>query len=333
MTQPLSHPFPWSDYVVHLPHPAHLADHYGEEEAEARAASLRQVRYLLLVGSLDRPRKVAVDAAARLGMPRVGTYFDVGNDRAVVDREFNIEVIDIGEGAHAAIISHGIGMSGAEIVIYEMLSLLNLDRQRRGLSGQHVLCGVGRSGTRATLRSDVALGSVGISTASLSDDFQVAMPDPLLLSMCHQTTQALNMPCALGSGISTAYFWSGQGRPLPQQRPQPPAMIDRAHAASQARLWSWVERGVSFVEMEDFTVNAACRWLGIPSVTVGAVIARRYDEVLGKFVLAYDREAKKQSELWPAEALLRTFQQHWAYVRAEGGPARALKLPSDRDWY
>jgi uridine phosphorylase len=326
MTQPPRSAFPWADYVVHLPQPAH----FGDAEGEARARLLRDVRYLLLVGSLDRPRRIAIDAQERLGMPRVGTYFDVGADRAVMDREFNIEVVDIGGGAHAAVVSHGIGMSGAEIVIYELLSLINLDRQQRGLPGQHVLCGVGRSGTRATLRSDVPLGCVGISTASFSDDFQVALPDPNLLALCHQTAESLGMPCALGSGISTAYFWSGQGRPLPTQRPIPGPLWDRGAVARQDHLWSWVERGISFVEMEDYTVNAACRWLGIPSVTVGAVIARRYNQVLGQFVLDYDRDAKKKSELQPAEVLLRTFQRHWAQVQASGGPAAALHLPEDQ---
>jgi uridine phosphorylase len=287
---------------------------------------LRNIRYLLLVGSLDRPRKIAEYAVENLGMSRVGTYFDIGSDRAVVDREFNIEVIDMGGGAHAAIASHGIGMSGAEIVILELMSLINLDRQLRGLDDQHLLCGVGRSGTRATLRSDIPLGCVGISTASFSDDFEVALPDPHMLSLCEQAAKAGGHPYALGSGISTAYFWSGQGRPLPMQRPQAPAILTRNDAARQARLWSWVEQGISFVEMEDFTVNTACRWLGIPSVTVGAVIARRYNEVLGKFVLDYDRDAKKKSELQPADVLLRAFRQHWTHVQSVGGPAAALGL-------
>ena len=306
---------PWRDFIVHLPTPDAFASKGGAAEVARRAELLRGVRYFVLVGSLDRPRRIAKHAVASLGMSPVGSYFDLADDRGVADREFNIEVISLdgSPDAKVAIVSHGIGMSGAEIVIAELFALVNLVHETT-LAEPRLICGVGRSGTRGTL-ANIPYGTVGINTVSYSDTFETATPDPTLMQLCAETAKAHDIPYRLGPGISTRYFWSGQGRALPLQRALPHAREQHRQHTLQEHLWEWVERGIAFVEMEDHTVSSICQRIGIPSVTMGVVIARRYDPAKGQFVLDYDLESKKRDELLPAEVLLRSFREHWSGAR------------------
>lgn len=304
-------PIDWHDYVVHLP----LPQDFGTERAAARAALLCQVRYLLVVGSLRRPRRVAELAASELGLRHVGTYFDIVDDPDVCDREYNIEVVDLGleselgRPVHAAVVSHGIGASGVEIVLTELPALIQLCRAQCGLGGAWRIDGVGRSGTRATL-SRHEYGTVGISTASFDDALEVALPDPVLLDCAVQAARSQGVPYALGSGVSTSYFWSGQGRIVPTQRALSDNLRLRRERAGQELMWRWVERGIDFVEMEDHAVHRFSRLLGMPSVSAGAVIARRFDAERGAFVLDYDADAKHRSELLPAAVMLEAFRRH-----------------------
>jgi len=297
----------WEDYVVHLPKP----EAFGELWRE-KAMLLAGVRYLLVVGSLTRPRKSAALAEQQLGMKHVGSYFDVTRSSEIGDREYNIELVDLGLGepVRVAIASHGIGASGAEIVIAELTALIHYSRGLLGLDADHEILGVGRSGTRGCL-VDHPYGTLGISTVSYDDRFDAATPDPTLLSLVIEQAQSDRVPYALGRGISTAFFWTGQGRVLPSQRPISAAQQSRREETAEAMLWSWVEKGIEFIEMEDHAVHSVCRTLGLPSVSVGVVIARRFDADQGRFVLDYDADAKKHSELMPVGVLLKAFGRHW----------------------
>jgi uridine phosphorylase len=84
---------------------------------------------------------------------------------------------------------------------------------------------------------------------------------------------------------------------------------ERAQRA-QNQLWRFVERGIIFAEMEDYTVHSVCTALGIASASVGAVIARRYDVEKGEFIIDYDRNAKERAELLPAQAIMTAFVEH-----------------------
>ena len=85
---------------------------------------------------------------------------------------------------------------------------------------------------------------------------------------------------------------------------------DERAKAAQDTLWRFVERGIIFAEMEDYTVHSVCHSLGISSASVGAVIARRYDVEKGEFIIDYDRNAKEKAELLPAQAIMTAFVEH-----------------------
>ena len=104
-----------SEYIVHIPLPTAFPD------AQEHAKLLANVRYLLLVGSLMRPRRLAKLAEEKFGLKHLGTYFNIVDHYEICDREYCIEVVDLGleSGDTMATCSHGIGGSGAEIVIKE----------------------------------------------------------------------------------------------------------------------------------------------------------------------------------------------------------------------
>ena len=58
----------WSEYIVHIPMPTAFPD------PKAKAELLANVRYLLLVGSLMRPRRLAKLAQEKFGLKHLGTY-------------------------------------------------------------------------------------------------------------------------------------------------------------------------------------------------------------------------------------------------------------------
>jgi len=296
----------WSDFIVHIPLPTAF------EDPQQKAAMLADVRYLLLVGSLMRPRRLAKLASEAFGLKALGTYFNIIDHFELCDREYCVEVVDLGlpSGETMAIVSHGIGSSGAEIVIKEMRALIHWSNAFLGRdeASVRVRC-VGRSGTRGTL-GDVAYGSVGISTASFNDNLEVALPDAELNQRVVASAKALGVPYALGSGVSTEFFWLGQGRHTPPEG-RIPAHIDAERARhAQDKLWRFVEHGILFAEMEDYTVHSVCAELGIASASVGAVIARRFDVERGEFIIDYDRSAKSRSELLPAQLIIAAFIEH-----------------------
>ena len=296
----------WSEFIVHIPLPTAFPD------PKHHAELLANVRYLLLVGSLMRPRRLAKLAEEKFGLKHLGTYFNIVDHYEICDREYCIEIVDLGlpSGETMAICSHGIGGSGAEIVIKEMRSVIHWSNAFLGLDESKVqLRCVGRSGTRGTL-GDVPYGYVGISTASFNDDFDVALPNPDLNQLIIENAQKLDIPYALGPGVSTNYFWLGQGRHVPAEGRVAKHIEDERAQAAQDKLWRFVERGILFAEMEDYTVHSICQSLGIASASVGAVIARRYDVEKGEFIIDYDTSAKERAELLPAQAIITAFVEH-----------------------
>ena len=296
----------WSEYIVHIPLPTAFP------EPRHHAELLANVRYLLLVGSLMRPRRLAKLAQEKFGLKHLGTYFNIADHYTICDREYCIEVVDLGleTGETMAIVSHGIGGSGAEIVIKELRALIHWSNAYLGRdeSEVSVRC-VGRSGTRGTI-GDVAYGTVGISTASYNDEFDVALPDPYLNQLVVDCARKLDIPYALGPGASTNYFWMGQGRHVPNEGYVPTHIVDERAVRAQQKLWRFVERGVVFLEMEDYTVHTVCHELGISSASVGCVIARRFDYKKGEFIIDYDVSAKEKAELLPAQAIITAFIEH-----------------------
>lgn len=296
----------WSEYIVHIPLPTAFP------EPRHHAELLSNVRYLLLVGSLMRPRRLAKLAQEKFGLKHLGTYFNIADHYTICDREYCIEVVDLGleTGETMAIVSHGIGGSGAEIVIKELRALIHWSNAYLGKDESDVCvrC-VGRSGTRGTI-GDVAYGTVGISTASYNDEFDVALPDPYLNQLVVDCARKLDIPYALGPGASTNYFWMGQGRHVPNEGYVPTHIVDERAVRAQQKLWRFVERGVVFLEMEDYTVHTVCHELGIASASVGCVIARRFDYKKGEFIIDYDVNAKEKAELLPAQAIITAFIEH-----------------------
>ncbi|MDX9722020.1 MAG: hypothetical protein RBU37_14840 [Myxococcota bacterium] len=298
-------PSVWEEYVVHIP----LPEHFGAAQMEHRAQMLSRVRYLLVVGSLLRPRRIVEYACRELGFASRGSYFDILKDHAVADREFNIELLSLADDCDVAIASHGIGGAGAEIVIRELCALVHLIADRQGKPLERAIRAVGRSGTRGTL-APLEYGTVGISSLSYDDQMNAAAPDPLLLSLLVDAAKKTGEPYALGKGISTAFFWSGQGRSTPSERPESSALKQRRQQRNQDLLWSWLEAGIDFVEMEDYAVHAVCGSMAIPSVSAGVIVARRFDAQTQRFVLDYDKASKERTELRPAAAILRAFDAH-----------------------
>lgn len=296
----------WSEYIVHIPLPTAFPD------AQDKARLLANVRYLLLVGSLMRPRRLANLCEAKFGLKKLGTYFNIVDHYEICDREYCVEIVDLGleTGETMAIVSHGIGGSGAEIVIKEMRALVHWANAYLGNDEENVkIRCVGRSGTRGTL-GDVAYGTVGVSTASYNDEFDVALPDANLNQRILECAKKLDIPTALGAGVSTNYFWLGQGRHVPAEGRIAAHIEDERTVAAQNTLWRFVERGIIFAEMEDYTVHSVCRSLGIASASVGCVIARRFDVEKGEFIIDYDRSAKERAELLPAQAIVTAFVEH-----------------------
>ena len=159
-----------ADYVVHLPKPDDLSS-----DAAHRAALLEGVRYLILVGSPRRARRIAELAGERFGALTDADgccYCDLtvpardesGREYAVYVPELpGIEGRPGGRtpGPRVAVASHGVGEAGVEIVLSELPALLAL--ARGGAAPD--LRGAIRCGTRGAL-SRVPLGSVALSTST-----------------------------------------------------------------------------------------------------------------------------------------------------------------------
>lgn len=313
----LDEPTDAASHVVHFPLPDAL-----RWDRAGRVELLEGVQWLMLVGSPARARKVAAAARDARGA-EVGCYCDLtvpGRDET--GRELALYVLRMKEGPVVAVASHGIGLSGVELCISEVPALITV--ATGGRFG--ALRGIVRAGTRGTI-APVPLGCVALSTACHDDDLNRVDPDRWLTDQLRAAARLRGMSvvadeaiegCAQagwpaaperllieGPGVATHFFWSGQGRPLfipgegGHSRPRPPAET----AARAATLTRWVDAGIRWVEMEDYTVHRLARLCGYPSASVGAVIAsrRRPD---GSFQVDYDHAAHARAEMIPTELAL-----------------------------
>ena len=317
----LDEPLGAAEYVVHLPLPDAL-----KADRDARVALLEGVEHLLLVGSPTRARKVAERAAKTRGAT-IGCYCDLTQPgRDETGREFAVWIVRMAEGPVVAVASHGVGLSGVEIILSELPALVSLTSGGRFGAMKTVL----RSGTRGTVAAQVPLGCVALSTACYHDTTEGGpiLPDAGLTDLVRSAARHRGMeivpdeaiegraaagwgdPARLlieGPGMATTFFWEGQGRPMfvpgegPTRRPSRPAET----AARAAMLKGWCDQGIRWLEMEDYTVHRLARACGYPSASVGAVIAsrRRAD---GRFQVDYDHEAHQRAELIPTELALDT---------------------------
>lgn len=312
--------------VVHLPKPGEL-----RQDAARRVALLEGIRYLIVVGSPGRARRIAELAHERFGAPRdaeASCYCDLtvpGRDES--GRELAVYGLELEGGARVAVASHGIGKAGVELVLSELPALIALVQGGRGPE----LRGVIRCGTRGTL-SPVPPGAIALSTSCSDESMATIEPSADWLERLRGAAREHGMTrvasseiearsergwpapstvLAEGPGLSTSFFWHGQGRPIYLAGRQPPVAereLERRDRALQ--LGRWAAAGLRWIEMEDFTVLRVAEMCGIPAVSLGAVLAQRRRPD-GVFQVDYDKQALATSELIPAELAL-------AAIRADG---------------
>ncbi len=310
------------DYVVHLPIPKYL-----KADAEARAALLKDVSYIILVGSPSRARQVAAVAHREFGAitdENTGCYVDLsvpGRDETT--REYALYVSRFENGPNIAVVSHGIGYSGVEIVLSEVPALMHV---AQGYAPS--IHGVVRCGTRGTL-SQVPLGCIALSTLTYSDEFDKVTPSPELTELIRGAAVSLGMSVfgeetieapdtkwpevaqkilVEGAGLSSLYFWRTQGRPI-YRASQGDKIEHRAYETEIRRkqLEGWYNMGIRWIEMEDYAVHELAQYMGYPSVTMGAVIAHRRTAD-GVYQLDYSKEAYVKSEMIPTHIAIEAFK-------------------------
>lgn len=324
-------------YLLHLPKPGELS-----ADADHRRELLRGVRYLVVCGSSVRARRVAELARERFGAPRdaiESCYCDLAvPGRGESGREFAVYVPELpgaegGPGARVAVVSHGIGPSGVEIVLSEVPALVALAQDGEAPE----IRGVVRCGTRGTL-SRAPTGSVALSTSCHDESLERVLPSSAWLDRLRSAALRRGMtlvrdheieargedgwpPAAEtlveGPGISTSFFWEGQGRPL-YRTARPPEDVLRLERRQHARLLrSWSRAGIRWIEMEDFTVLRVAGLCGIPAAALGAVVGhrRRAD---GSFQVGYSKEALAASELVPCEIALAAIAEDAFGLRVSG---------------
>jgi len=303
------------EQVVHLPRPGALS-----ADASARMALLEGVRYLILCGSPGRARRIAQLAHDEFGAARDADgacYCDLtipGRDES--GRELAVYVSELPGGVRVASVSHGIGISGVEIVLSELPALIALAQGGEGPEIRGAL----RCGTRGTL-ARVPLGCVALSTACKDESFDTLYPDPGWLERLRRAARERGLTLVAedeiedrgedrwppaselvveGAGMSALYFWRNQGRPLYRPGSRLPGADVLAHERRDRAelLESWVREGVRWVEMEDHAVIEIAGHCGIPAATLGAVIAHRR-AADGSFQLDYDKAALAAGELLP----------------------------------
>ncbi len=306
-------------YVIHLPKPSDL-----KADAAARTALLEDIGYMLLVGSPKRAEAVAKLVAEEGG--EAGCYCDLsapGRDETV--REFAVYVVRLpGMRRRVAVVSHGIGESGVEIVLSEVPALIALATGRAP-----ELEGVIRAGTRGTLEQ-VPMGCVALSTRTFNDLFEEVHPHPRVLDALRQAADDLGMTrmseediagrsaegpwpdealnlAVEGAGFATRFFWRGQGRPLYRPHGDDDALRHERRERLEL-LERMVRQGVRWLEMEDFTALDVAASLGYPAATVGAVIAHRRQPG-GAFQVDYDKAMYARSELTPTRLALAAFRR------------------------
>ncbi|MCP3961865.1 MAG: hypothetical protein GY719_28825 [bacterium] len=306
-------------FVLHLPKPGEL-----KTAATSRPELLAGVRHLLVVGSPRRARRIARLAHEELGARRnaeSSCYCDLtvpGRDES--GREYAVYGVELPGGAKVAVASHGVGKAGVEIVLSELPALIAMIQ---GGEAPDLRAAI-RCGTRGTL-SQVPPAAIALSTRCHDESLAPIDPSAAWLDKIRAAAAERGMTrvaddeidshgddwgdpttvLAEGPGISTSFFWHGQGRPLYRAGEGRVAGEVRAFERREraALLSQWTSAGVRWIEMEDFTVLRIAEMCGIPAVSLGAVLGQRRRPD-GRFQLAYDKKALETSELIPAELAL-----------------------------
>lgn len=305
--------------VVHLPKPGEL-----ETDAAQRARLLEDVQHLIVVGSPRRARRIAELAHQEFGAAQdadASCYCDLTvPGRNESGREYAVYGFELPGAGKVAVASHGIGKAGVEILLSELPALIALIQDGQAPD----LRGVVRCGTRGTL-SQAPPGAIALSTHCADESLATIEPSAAWLDRIRAAGMSRGMTRVAdaeideraaagwgeassllveGPGISTSFFWHGQGRPLYRQNEASygDEVRDLERRQRAARLARWVAAGIRWIEMEDFTVLRVAEMCGIPAVSLGAVLAQRRRPD-GSFQLDYDKAALA-SELVPARLAL-----------------------------
>jgi cytidine deaminase/uridine phosphorylase len=304
-----------ADFVVHLPRPEML-----RADAARRSALLEGVDHMIVVGSPRRARRIAQMAHAEFGAPPAADacYCDLTEDgRDETGREYALYAFAVG-GSKVVVASHGVGKAGIEVIMSEVPALVHL------IQGEPArIAGALRCGTRGTL-AQLPLGCVALSTSCVNEHLDRLDPDPEWVGRLRAAGRNLGMtnvpdhqidsvsrdhpaPTTLlteGTGLSASFFWRGQGRPLYRAHAVDTGAYELDQRGRAVMLGKWVRAGIRYIEMEDYTLLRVGALVGIPTATLGAVIAHRRAPD-GTFQLDYSKQALQASELIPARIALR----------------------------
>lgn len=276
------------DYIVHFP------------VLENRLKHLENMQALIIVGSPTRAAKMAES----LGFDcLVQEYCHLASGNT--DREYSLFSLSWADLPYKiGIASHGIGAAGVEIVLAEINALINLANNTNKKSPLRAII---RSGTRGTI-DDIPLGSLALTNLAFNDNFDNNLPSEELIKHLKSSADNLNLKLYEGACLSSQFFWSKQGRnayPLTLADNQADLEKD-----NNKYLMSLKQKNIKYLEMEDFYLNHFAQKYGLLSASIGIVVARRYNPILNQFILSYDKNAKKDNELIPAQLALTALKQY-----------------------
>jgi uridine phosphorylase len=257
-----------SIYHLHL-RPEHIAD------------------TILVVGDPDRVRMVS-------------KYFD-SLDYQLQKREFVTHTGYVGK-TRLTVISSGIGTDNVDILLNELDALVNIDLHTREIRPQneHKRLKIIRIGTSGSLKADIPVNSLLISTAGIGLDtlncFYQFGQTPLETRLTEELQTALDLPfqpyCISlpendfagsiqlkeklafdmqeGNTVSCPGFYGPQGRVIRLDIRNPQFISTLQQFESP-----YLKGGISNFEMETSAYYAFCRMLGHDMISLNAILANR----------------------------------------------------------
>jgi uridine phosphorylase len=227
------------------------------------------VQWLIISGDPGRTDKIA----SHLDSPEM-----IGNNR-----EYRTWIGTF-PNTKVAVISHGIGGPGLSIMLDEAFKIMP------------VLKGVIRVGTCGGLSKEASAGKVAISEGAvrldgaspqiIPDPEYPAVPDIRMTYELIQTAEKLEIPYVSGITVSTATFYTGQGR-KDGFRGYQPGEIRYRDAVSY-----WSRLGAVNMEMECSLLFIMGRLFDIPTACVTGIIGERLssgDIILEQMDVAVER--------------------------------------------
>ncbi len=215
--------------------------------------------YILLPGDPDRTDRIA------------GMLDDVEVQRR--HREFN-SVTGTHRGLRISVVATGIGTDNVEIVLAELLAIA--ERPPTLI----------RIGSCGTLREDIALGELIITTGAVRLDATTryyveegypAVADYTAVSALLEAAHRAGRPAYLGITATAPGFYAPQGRPIPQLPLRYPDLAERM-----------ARQGVANFEMEASAVLTLAALAGCRAGVVCTVFAQRTS---GAFVMGEEKDA------------------------------------------